>query len=83
MNHYYFRINVRQPCEQQYMWRVFENNKEIQNAGHINIFVKSYSEITTDPEPDRFGRYTRNNIACDGYAVWDGTTVNIVEQLKS
>ena len=77
MNHYIFRLNV-QPCEQQFMWRIWENGIEINNASNILINVPSYTETTLESEPDRFGRFERNNIACDGYAVWDKSTLTII-----
>jgi len=77
MNHYVFRLNV-QPCEQQFMWRVWENGQEIKCASHINIRVPSYTETTVETDADRFGRFERNNMACDGYAHWQDTVLNIL-----
>lgn len=66
MNHYVIRLNV-QPCEKQFMWRIWENGVELDCAEQVLIEVPSYTETTTENEPDRFGRYERNNIACDGF----------------
>ena len=76
MNHYIIRLNV-QPCEQQFMWRVWENNLEQNHASQVYVQVPSYTETTMEIEPDRFGRLERNNMACDGYAHWDGTVLTI------
>ena len=71
MNHYAIRLNV-QPCDQQFMWRIWENGVELEHAEQVKIQVPSYTETTKENEPDRFGRYERNNIACDGYLRRDG-----------
>ncbi len=75
-NHYVIRLNV-QPCEQQFMWRIWENNKELNNASQVVINVPSYTETTVESEPDRFGRYERNNIACDGIGKWNNSIFEI------
>jgi hypothetical protein len=76
MNHYVIRLNI-QPCEQQFMWRVFENGVEQEFASEVRIEVPSYSETTQESYPDRFGRFERNNMACDGYAHWQDGRVTI------
>lgn len=80
MNHYIIRLNV-QPCEQQFMWRVWENGQELDRyASQVYIDVPSFTETSIDKDPDRFGRYERNNIACNGYAVWTDSVLRIVGQ---
>jgi hypothetical protein len=77
MNHYVIRLNV-QPCEKQFMWRVWENGIEFERAfSNVRVNVPSYTETTLESEPDRFGRFERNNIACDGYAVYDESVLTI------
>jgi hypothetical protein len=76
MNHYIIRLNV-QPCDNQFMWRIWENGTEIKNASKVLINVPSYTETSIETDPDRFGRFERNNIACDGYATWDDTILSI------
>jgi hypothetical protein len=76
MNHYVIRLNV-QPCDNQFMWRIWENGIEIKNASKVLINVPSYTETSTETQPDRFGRFERNNFACDGYATWDDTILSI------
>ena len=71
MNHYVIRLNV-QPCDQQFMWRIWENGMDLEHAKQVKIQVPSYTEITKENELDRFGRYERYNIACDGYLRRDG-----------
>ena len=53
MNHYVIRLNV-QPCDNQFMWRVWENDIEIKNASKVLINVPSYTETSIDTQPDRF-----------------------------
>jgi len=78
MNHYVIRLNV-QPCEQQFMWRVWENGQPLSRyASQVYIDVPSFTETTIDKDPDRFGRHERNNIACNGHAVWKGSVLRIV-----
>ena len=77
-HHYVIRLNV-QPCEAQFMWRVFEDNKELTPASQVLINVPSYTETSTELEPDRFGRFERNNIACDGVGRWDKSVFIISE----
>lgn len=76
MKHYVVRLNV-QPCEQQFMWRIWEDGIEIKNASSVFINVPSYTEKTLESEPDRFGRFERNNIACDGHATWEDSILKI------
>ena len=76
--HYIIRLNV-QPCAPEVMWRIFEDGKELeQKAAHVDILVPSYTEMTVEDYPDRFGRYEKYNIACDGIAVWQGSRVSIM-----
>jgi hypothetical protein len=81
MNHYVIRLNV-QPCEKQFMWRIWENGQELENARQVKIEVPSYTETTVELEPDRFGRYERNNIACDGYITYENGVAFIREKQK-
>lgn len=74
--HYVIRLNV-QPCESQFMWRIWENNVELDPAGQVLINVPSYTEITVELEPDRFGRFERNNLACDGVGHWKDSVFEI------
>jgi len=77
MNHYIVRLNV-QPCEQQFMWRVWENGVELNRyASQVYINVPSFTETTVEDDPDRFGRHTRNNIACNGFLHWQDTVAII------
>lgn len=73
MHHYTFRLNL-QPCEPEVMWRIFEDGQEIdRKASAVRINVPSYTEVTIENYPDRFGRYEKYNMACDGIAHWQGT----------
>ena len=80
MKHYVIRLNV-QPCDSQFMWRVWEDGIEVDNASSVRIEVPSYTETTREDEPDRFGRHERNNIACDGHAHWHGTELRILSSV--
>jgi hypothetical protein len=63
------------------MWRVWENGQELDRyASQVYIDVPSFTETSIDKDPDRFGRYERNNIACNGYAVWTDSVLRIVGQ---
>jgi hypothetical protein len=60
------------------MWRVWEDNVELgQGASQVLINVPSYTETTIETEPDRFGRFERNNFACDGIGYWKDSVFEI------
>ena len=79
-NHYDIRLNVLslEKGLEDKIWRIYENGVALGNASHVIIKTESYTSKTFEKYPDNFGRHERWNIACDGYAVWNGTEITIV-----
>ena len=76
MPHYRFRLNL-QPAPKESMWRVWEDDVESNQASDIIIEVPSRTEITIEDYPDRFGRFEKYNIGCDGNGHWNGNILTI------
>lgn len=79
-NHYHIRLNIHslENGLENSIWRVFENGVAIGNARSVTIKTETYTEKTFEDYPDKLGKYERYNIACDGFAVWDGDQVTII-----
>ena len=74
MNHYKIRL-APQPSTREEMWKITEDGKDLEKkAMEVKINVKSYTEESNETVPDRFGRFERWYIACDGIGRWDDKT---------
>jgi hypothetical protein len=70
VKHYQIRFNTKAKPGDPLVWRVVEDGVE-RLASDIEIMTHSYSQKSTvDGE-------VKWNIACDGFATWDGSKVEI------
>lgn len=78
-NHYHIRLNIHslENGLEDSIWRIFENDIPIGNASAVIIKTETYTEKTFETSPDKFGKYERYNVACDGTAFWDGNQIII------
>jgi hypothetical protein len=70
VKHYQIRFNTKAEPGDPLVWRVFEDGRE-RLASDVHLKVRSYTEKS---EVDGV---TKWNMACDGQALWMGSTVMI------
>lgn len=72
MPHYRIRLAL-QPSPRDEMWKITQDGQDLEKkARDVQINVPVYTEEATEATPDRFGRYERWYVACDGQGRWQG-----------